>query len=190
MKAILGCRRRVLSALLAGFVVIGLAGCASPTGITIDYAPSSIKTGQGSVHVGDFKYSAVDPKTSKPMPQDVIRNSAMGEIKLDRDVAKFVRDAVFTELRFVGVKVVPGDKQLTGDIQEFFVDDLGYSIDWTYRVKYTVEDKATGKVLYTSVKNIQRKTNKFGNALGVLKENIKLSVEELLEDPDFLKAIN
>lgn len=190
MKVFQYSSRRAVAVLFTALVTLALGGCASPTGITIDYSPSSTKTAQGSVNVGDFKYSAVDPKTSKPMPQDVIRNSAMGEIKLDREVSKFVRDAVFTELRFVGVKVIPDGKLLTGDIEEFFIDDLGYSIDWTYRVKYTVQDKASGKVLYAGVKNIQRKTNKFGNPLGVLKENIKMSIEALLDDPEFVKAIN
>ncbi|GKS97703.1 hypothetical protein [Acidovorax sp. SUPP2825] len=182
--------RRIFAVLFALSVAFSLVGCGTPTGLTIDYAPSSTKTAQGNINVGDFKYSAVNPKTSQPMPQDVIRNTAMGEIKLDRDVSKFVRDAVFNELRFVGVKIVPAGILLTGDIEEFFIDDLGYSIDWTYRVKYKLEDKTTGKTVYTSVKTIQRKTNKFGNPLGILKENIKMSVEELLEDPEFIKAIN
>lgn len=186
-----GFGKSIYTVLFALSGALALVGCGSaPTGVTIDYAPSSVKTAEGVVNVGDFKYSAVDPKTSKPVPQDVIRNTAMGTLQLDRDVAKFVRDAVFTELRFVGVKIVPAGKVLTGDIEEFFVDDLGYSIDWTFRVKYTLEDKTTGKVVYASVKNIQRKTNKFGNALGILKENIKLSVEQLLDDPEFLKEIN
>ncbi|MDH1700994.1 hypothetical protein [Comamonas terrigena] len=182
--------QRFYSVLFTLCVAVSLVGCGTPSGLTIDYAPSSTKTAQGNVNVGDFKYSAVNPRTSKPMPQDVIRNTAMGEIKLDRDVSKFVRDAVFNELRFVGVKVVPTGMLLTGDIEEFFIDDLGYSIDWTYRVKYTLEEKTSGKAVYSSVKNIQRKTNKFGNPLGVLKENVKMSVEELLEDPEFIKAIN
>lgn len=186
MKIIHRYGRRILFAL---FVATALAGCGTPTGLTIDYAPSSTKTAQGSLAVGEFTYSAVDPKTSKPMPPDVIRNTAMGEIKLDRDVSKFIRDAVFVELRFVGINTSSSGKVLTGDIQDFFIDDLGYSIDWTYKVNYTVKEETSGNIVYAAVKNIQRKTNKFGNALGVLKENIKMSVEELIEDPDFLKSI-
>lgn len=190
MKSVREVSRQIAAAFLVVVAAVGLVGCGTPTGLTVDYSPSSIKTAQGNVNVGDFTYSAVNPKTSKPMPQNVIRNTAMGEIKLDRDVSKFVRDAVFTELRFIGLKIVPDGKVLTGDVQEFFIDDLGYSIDWTYRVKYTLKDQASGSVIYTSVKNIQRNTNKFGNPIGVLKENIKMSVEELLEDPEFMKAIN
>lgn len=180
--------KRSFAALCVAAAAIGMVGCANP-GLTVNYSPSSVKSAQGSLDVGEFKYSAVD-KSAKPMPPKQIRNTAMGEIVLDREVAKFVRDGVFAELRFVGIKMVPEAKQLTGDVQEFVIDDLGYSIDWTFRIKYDLTDKATGKVVYSSTKLIQRKTDKFGNPLGALNETIKLSVEQLLDDAAFVKAIN
>ncbi len=174
-------------ALMVGFLAI-LAGCSTP-GVTLNYSPSSVKTAQGVVEVGDFKYSAVDPKTAKPIAQNQIRNTAMGDVIIDRDVSKFVRDAVFAELRFVGVKVMPHQYVLTGNIEDFLIDDLGYSIDWTYRVKYTLAEKATGKPLYDTTKNVQRKTAKFGNPIGALNETVRISVEMLLDDPGFMKII-
>ncbi len=114
----------------------------------------------------------------------------MGEVILDREVSTFVREAVFTELRFVGIKVAPGSKILTGDVQDFLIDDLGYSIDWTFKVTYTVTDKVSGRPTYTSTKSVTRKTAKFGNPLGALNETIKLSIEQLLDDPEFIKALS
>ena len=64
----------------------------------------------------------------------------MGEIKIDRDVKVLIRDAVFSELRFVGIKTNDPSKVLSGEIEEFLIDDLGYSIDWTLRIKYLVTD--------------------------------------------------
>ncbi|WP_395668770.1 hypothetical protein [Rhodoferax sp.] len=158
--------------------------------MTVTYAPSSTKSAQGTIEVGEFKYSAVDPKSSKPISKNQIRNTAMGEVILDREVSTFVREAVFTELRFVGIKVAPGSKILTGDVQDFLIDDLGYSIDWTFKVTYTVTDKVSGRPTYTSTKSVTRKTAKFGNPLGALNETIKLSIEQLLDDPEFIKALS
>lgn len=174
---------------LLGAVAL-LTACGTQQGLTLNYSPTSIKSAEGAIEVGDFKYSAVDPRTKKAVPQNQIRNTAMGQIIIDREVSKFVRDAVFSELRLVGVKTAAGNKILTGDIEEFLVDDLGYSIDWIYRVKYTVTQKTSGQVLFTDTKNIQRKTAKFGNPLGALNETVKLSVEQLLDDTEFVKAVN
>lgn len=182
--------RRILYRISLLSALVFLTACGTPQGVTLTYAPSSIKTAEGAVEVGEFKYSAIDPKTKKEVPQNQIRNTAMGDIIIDRNVSQFVRDAVFSELRLVGVKTAPTSKVLTGDVEDFLIDDLGYSIDWTYRVKYTVTQKPSGQTLYTGVKNIQRKTAKFGNPLGALNETVKLSVEQLLDDPAFTKAVN
>jgi hypothetical protein len=37
---------------------------------------------------------------------------------------------------------------------------------------------------------VTRKTAKFGNPLGALNETIKLSIEQLLDDPEFIKALS
>lgn len=171
-------------------VFAALTGCGSQHGLTINYAPSSTKSAHGAVEVGTFAYTSVNPKNKQPMPQNQIRNTAMGDIILDRDVSAIVRDAVFTELRFVGITVASDTRILTGDVKDFLIDDLGYSIDWTYVVHYVVTDKTNGSVVYESTKTVQRTTEKFGNPLGALNETIKISIEQLIDDPAFLKAIN
>lgn len=171
-------------------ILATLAGCGAQQGLTINYAPSSVKSSHGAVDVSDFVYTAVNPKNNEPVAQNQIRNTAIGDIILDRPVAAIVRDAVFTELRFVGIKVASDTRVLTGDVKDFLIDDLGYSIDWTYVVHYVVKDKATGEVVYESTKSVQRKTEKFGNPLGALNETIKLNIEQLIDDPEFVKAIN
>ena len=70
------------------------------------------------------------------------------------------------------------------------VDDLGYSVDWTLRIKYTLTDAVSKKVLFSAVKATQRKTAKFANAFGALNETIKINAEQLVDDADFSKAIN
>jgi uncharacterized lipoprotein len=164
-----------------------LSACAAPP-IATNYAPSSVMSAAGALSVSDFKYLASE-QAKDPIPANVIHNTAIGTVKIDKDVKKYVRDAVFSELRFVGIKVNNPQRVLKGDIEEFLIDDLGYSVDWSLRIRYTVSDGATGKVLYDSVKSTKRRTAKFANAFGALNETVKLCVEELLKDPQFLDVI-
>lgn len=166
------------------FSMLLLTGCVST--MPLNYAPSSVMSASGAVQVKDFVYEPA--KLGKVKPNQV-RNTAMGNILFEKNVDVFFRDAVFAELRFVGVKVGNEGVQLNGDIQEFLIDDLGYSIDWTLRVRYVVRD-AQGAVIYDQVKTTQRKTNKFANAFGALNETVKLNVEELVKDESFVKSIN
>ena len=211
VKRISPIRIRTLGAVLA---VTTLSACVSAP-VPVNYAPSSVMTANGALSVGEFKYlpaenysapadkqpSAVPPGPRQrspsansanggPVAPNQIRNTALGEIHIDRDVKTFVRDAIFAELRFVGIKMNDPKRLLSGDIQEFLIDDLGYSVDWTLRIRYQLVDAADGKIVYQSVKTVQRNTAKFANAFGALNETIKLNVEELIKDPEFLKAIS
>jgi len=170
----------------AAFAALGLvvSGCAES--IPIEYTPSSTLTAAGAVKVGDFAY---EPTLKGKMKPNQIHNTAMGTVLLDKNVDVFYRNAVFTELRFVGVKVGTGDKTLTGDIKEFLIDDLGYSVDWTIDVDYRITDSA-GAVVYESDKFTKNHTSKFANAIGALQQQMKVNIEELIKDPAFIKAIN
>src|SRR5882672_3283108 len=150
-----------------------LSGCATAP-LPVNYAPSSVKSATGSLSVADFRYLPSEPTAAKPIPPDVIKNTALGQFKIDRDVRVFVRDAVFSELRFVGLKTNDSGKVLSGEIEEFLVDDLGFNVDWTLRIKYSLVDASSQAVTYQSEKITQRKTAKFVNAFGALNETIKL----------------
>lgn len=188
IAAMIGPRISCFGAFCLCIGVTALTGCANPP-IPVNYAPSSVKSASGSLSVTEFTYLPSKAKSAKPIASNQIRNTAIGEIKIDRDVSVFVRDALFSELRTVGVKTTDMSKILSGEIQEFLVDDLGYSADWTLRVKYSLMDAASKKVLYQSTKDTQRKTNKFANPFGALNETIKMNAEQLIDDPSFIKAI-
>ena len=172
-----------IAAVLA-VAALALGGCVDT--IPIEYAPSSTLSAAGTVKVGDFNYL---PTTQGKMKPNQIHNTALGNVLLDKNIDVFFRNAVFTELRFVGVKVGDGDKTLTGDIREFLIDDLGYSVDWTIDVDYKVTDTG-GKVIYESDKSAKNRTSKFSNALGALTQQMKLNIESLIQDPGFIKAIH
>lgn len=161
---------------------IALSGCA--TTLPVNYSPSSAMTVSGAVAIAPFTYLPATTGTVKP---NQIRNTALGNAMFDQNINVLVRDAVFKELRFVGVNVKDQDKKLSGEIQEFLMDDLGYSIDWTLRVKYVVTDQSG--ITYEAVKETKRNTNKFVNIFGSLNETIKLNVEALLKDPAFVQMI-
>ena len=165
-----------------------LTGCATHP-LPVNYAPSSVKSISGSMSVEPFTYLPAHPSSAKVIPSNVIRNTAMGEVRIDKDVSVFVHDAVFSELRVMGAKMNDTSRVLTGEVEEFLIDDLGYSIDWTLRIKYTLTDAGSKKVIYQSVKDTQRKTAKFANVFGALNETIKINAEQLAADSDFIKVI-
>ena len=161
-----------------------VAGCT--TTAPVDYSPTSTMTAKGAVQVDGFRYlPALDSKI-KP---NQLKNTAMGPILLDHNIDAFYRDAVFKELRFVGVNVSGGDLHLSGDIKTFLVDDLGFNVDWTIDVQYIVK-KADGTTVYDSEKFTKNRTAKFANAFQVLNTQMKDNIEELLKDQEFIKAIN
>ncbi len=176
--------RLVLPVLAVALLLLG--GCASQP-LPLNYAPSSVLTLEGKMSVVAFKYlPAINNPKIKPTQ---IRNTALGNAIFEQPIDHIFKEAVFKELRFVGVKLDNENLALSGEIEEFLIDDLGYSVDWTLRVKYVVTDKESGKVVYESVKNTQRKTNKFANIFGALNETIKLNIEDLIKDQAFAGAI-
>jgi hypothetical protein len=166
-------------------VVMGLAGCVST--VPVDYSPSSTLSATGAVQVADFKYL---PAINGKVKPNQLRNTAIGAILLDKNIDVFFHNAVFTELRFVGVKVADNNLKLSGEINEFLVDDLGYSVDWTVDVHYVITNSATGAVVYDSDKITKNRTAKFANAFVALNQQIKQNIEDLIKDPAFIKAIN
>ena len=162
-----------------------LAGCASKP-LPLNYAPGSVLSAEGRAQVDAFEYL---PATKGEVKPNQIRNTAIGSILFEKQIDGIVRDAVFAELRFVGVKVGPEGNVLSGQIEEFLIDDLGFSVDWTLRICYLVRD-AEGNVLYDQVKDTQRNTNKFANVFAALNETIKLNIEELIKDRGFVQSIN
>lgn len=173
---------RMLSAI--GLTAI-LTGCANAP-ITLNYAPSSTMSVEGEVKIGDFKYLPGD-KNSK-IKSNQIRNTAMGSILLEKNVDEYFETALFTESRFVGLKVKESKNELSGDIIEFLIDDLGYSIDWTLEVNYVMK-KSDGTDCYNKIHKIEKNTAKFANPFGTLNEVMKLNIEETFKDKDFVNCI-
>lgn len=175
---------KVLRSLFASAAVLTLAGCA-PAPIVLNYAPSSTMTVQGSESVAGFDYL---PAANGKVKPNQIRNTAIGNVYLEKNVGEYFKQAFFTESRFVGINV-NGGPVVHGKINEFLIDDLGYSIDWTLDVTYVVDGLSTGEPCFTQDKASKRHTSKFANVFGTLNEVMKQNIEEVFKDPAFVKCI-
>lgn len=169
---------------VAAVAVFGLAGC-STAPVVLNYAPSSTMTVKGSDQVGAFDYAPAHAGKIKP---NQIRNTAIGNVMLDKTVDKYFEQALFTESRFVGIAVNGGGPVVHGVINDFLIDDLGYSIDWTLDVTYVV-DGQVGAACYTQTKTTNKHTAKFANPFGTLNEVMKQNIEALFSDPAFVSCI-
>ena len=78
---------------------------------------------------------------------------------------------------------------MSGEIEDFLIDELSASADWTLKVNYSVKNLQTGKTLYESTKITKRNVSKLVNISHVVNEMIKLNIEELLKDEEFVTTI-
>jgi len=170
--------------LLSGVTLSFVQGCAR---IPLSYVPGSVWKASGSVSVSNFKYLPAETGKVKPFQ---IRNTAMGKLKFDKNINIFFRDAVFAELGFVGIKPEDKTRVLDGEIEDFLIDESSTSADWTLKVHYQVKNRQTGHIIYASTKTTLRKASKLVNVSGAINEMVKLNIEELLQDEEFIKAIN
>lgn len=170
------------AALMGGCVA--LAGCAGP--IVLNYAPSSTMAVKGTEKVGTFDYA---PAKSGRVKANQIRNTAIGNIFVEKPIPDYFERAVFTESRFVGIDTAGSHPVVHGTIDEFLIDDLGYSVDWTLNVTYVV-DAADGSTCFKEQKKLAKHTAKFANVFGTLNEVVKDNIELLFKDPAFVSCIN
>ncbi|SLM49944.1 conserved exported protein of unknown function [Nitrospira japonica] len=143
------------------FGMMSLAGCAAT--IPVNYTAQNFARYEGRANVGSFQY--VPANTGKVAPNQ-IQSTAIGSIYVAANVADLVQRATALELEKTGFRL--GDNNplvLSGDILEFQADDLGYSVDWSYSIRYKISRKADGSELLNKIYLADRKTTgKFGEA--------------------------
>jgi len=160
-----------------------VSGCAR---IPLSYSPGTINKLSGSLSISDFKYVPAEIGKVKPFQ---IRNTSLGSLKFDKNIDTFFRNAVIAELSSAGIKTGNNNLVLGGDVEDFLIDELSISADWTLKVNYSVKNLQTGKTLYESTKITKRNASKLVNISTAVNEMIKLNIEELFKDEDFLKTI-
>ncbi|KQC11254.1 MAG: hypothetical protein APR62_01665 [Smithella sp. SDB] len=158
-------------------------GCAR---IPLNYLPGSINKISGRVSISNFKYIPAESGQVKPYQ---IRNTSFGSLNFDKNIDTFFRNAVFAHLRSARLTLDDKNKVLSGEIEDFLIDELSAGADWTLKVNYSVKNQQTGKHLYESTKVTRCNASKLANISSVVNEMVKLNVEELLKDAEFLKTI-
>lgn len=182
-----GSRRVLIAAatvLLLGVAILFIEGCVK---LPLNYLPGSVNKISGNVLVSGFKY--IPAATGKVKPFQ-ITNTALRNLRFNKDISIFFRDAVSLELLSAGVKIDSKTMVLSGEIEDFLIDDSSFKVDLTLKVHYFVKNVSTGEIVYTSTKNTMRTASKLADLNSVLNEIIKLNIEELLKDKAFIKAIN
>jgi hypothetical protein len=139
-------------------LVLALSGCSSTIPASYE-AQAFVDIGEGDVAMGDFSYL---PALSGSVKQNQLQNTAVGSIFIGEGVAEFVKRAAALEMERGGLNVGDrGEYNIIGEISEFLLNDLGYSVDWTYSVRYvftetqsnlTVFDKTYRAPLVTTAK--------------------------------------
>jgi uncharacterized lipoprotein len=169
------------------FFVISLFiyGCATPP-IALNYSPSSLLTTSGNINIGNFKYQ---PFIKKQVEENEIRNTAAGYFKIEMPVATLISNALKLEFKFMGTKLdTKSNKELTGEIRNFLLDDLGFSVDVTLAVNYIF--KVNDKPCFEKEFITQKNAAKFSNPTGLVSETIKNNIESLVQNSQFIACLN
>jgi len=93
-----------------------------------------------------------------------IANTAIGNIYIGANIADLVQRATALELEKTGFLIGENSPlQISGDVLMFKAADLGYSIDWTYSVRYRITNKSNNADLFSRVYVAEpKRTGKFG----------------------------
>jgi uncharacterized lipoprotein len=137
---------------------------------------------EGQVTVGDFKY--LPGQLNDNVQPNQIRNTALGSVIFEKIIDEYIETALFLESRFVGITLNDQAQSIRGEINEFLIDDLGFSIDWTLDIRYVLDG------CYDEAHVLNKKTDKFGDFFGNLNQVIKLNIEMLLDDAAFQTCIS
>ena len=142
-------------------LVIILSGCATTVTMPVSYQSQSfLNVSNVQAELGKFTYL---PYLNAEAKSNQITNTALfGTIVIPDDVSTYVRRATGIEFRKGGATLESSDLVIKGDVIIFEADDLGYSVDWYYSIKYTITNKLTGEEVFAKIYNSEpRNTGKF-----------------------------
>jgi uncharacterized lipoprotein len=180
--------RKMIFVLAMAAVCAAMAGCAVtiPTG---SYIPQNYVRydNPSSVDIAPFAYLPLVEGKVKLANQ--IRNTAAGSIHFSSDVAEFVRRVNALEFEKTGIQLNDKSKiRVSGDIIEFYIDDLGYSANIHYTIKYFIKESSSEKILYShTFSPSSMKMGKFGTpaeGVQVFNNIIAKGYEMFITDPE------
>lgn len=170
---------------LAAVLVISLFlfGCGQSGTLSSSYSPQNLVRLEGRADMGEFSYTPfTEGKVKKP---NQIKNTAIGSIYLPTDIADYVKRATGLELEKSGIVLEANAPiKIGGDVLEFKADDFGYSVDWSYSIKYRITSNESGKVIFEKTFTPPTKrTGKFGLPTDVADGIVLSGYEMFVKDP-------
>lgn len=170
--------------------VFTLTGCISSSIPTNNYIAQSYNKVDGNVLIGEFNY--LPAEYGNVLPKQ-IENTAIGSIILDDTVANLVRQATALELRQSGLNVGSGNIRLDGSIKRFLANDMGYNVDWTYKINYRLVNLKNNSTLFDRDYEISERTPKLATSLTDLAHRtykpIAQGFKRFIEDPEAVKIL-
>lgn len=118
--------------------VLFITGCSST--ITTTQTENSYKSQNytkvdSTVVLGEFTY---EPAKLGKVKESQPENTAMGSIYFDQSISEMVKNFTAKELSITGIKVGTGKLTLLGNVKQLKIDDLGYSVDFSYIINYKI----------------------------------------------------
>lgn len=162
-----------------------LCGCSIT--LSMPYQTATTAELKGNIEVENFKFH---PKSG--FSQDQIRNTAIGSVYLTENVDTFFTNALKREMRQSALSIKSGAGcKLSGTVNDFAIDDLGYSVTYISNVHYVLSGNS-GKTIFGKTYDVKFDTSKhifmeamFANVNKAISDNIN----KLLTDPVFQEVI-
>lgn len=175
-----------LSLALLPFLLI-LSGC--PKILSLDYQPSNVLRGQGTIQIESFRYAPFE-KGEVRAKQVQLNPRAAGSVYLSQDVALFFTDALKRELIHSGYQITPQtERSLSGQIDRFYLDwvdagDITFDMSVTYVIREgdRVVDTRTVFCRSTKPKDLMNNTV-------IIQEATKTCISQLLQGAQEAKAL-
>ncbi|MBK1667317.1 hypothetical protein CKO28_04650 [Rhodovibrio sodomensis] len=152
--------RKLVHGLTLGAAVLLLGGCSGT--IPVEYETQSyVQINEGAAELGEFVY---EPADAGEVETNQLQNTAVGSIYIAEDVSRYVQRATALEMQSAGVEIEDGAPvRVVGRINKLELDDLGYSVDWSYSVTYTARDTRSNEQIFQKTYTPdKRTTGKFG----------------------------
>ena len=146
--------------------------------------------GTGSLSVAPGREFAYLPARDGHISPNRIENTGMTALVLKDDISLLVRNDVASSLRVAGFRIDDNRRVLSGSIEAFTVDDTRSPALWTLKMHYVVIDAATQKVVFATTRTVKQKSPKFTSSTIAIEDTVTLSVDALIGDPGFIKAVN
>ncbi|WP_018651635.1 hypothetical protein [Actinobacillus capsulatus] len=113
-----------------------LTGCSATINTAqLPYQAQNYNKVNASVVLGDFTYL---PAEQGRLKESEIENTAVGTLYLERSIADIAKQVTAKELVQSGVTLGQGNIKILGKVKELKMDDLGYSIDYSYIINYQI----------------------------------------------------